>query len=205
MRRQRLPAAERRKQLLECAIECFALHGLRGATTKRIAARAGVAEALLYRYFGSKHALFAEAVDGMATELLGGLQRLFELHRDDPAAALRAMLELYARTLTVHPHLAKMIFVVSAELDDPAVLAVYLPHQTRALKLISAAIRQWQTRDLIRADVAPRSIAWLILGTWQALALMKHSNQLDTMDLDLASRLAQPFLLAVRPRADAHP
>jgi len=60
--RRRVSREERRRRLLAAAREEFASAGLSGARTRSIAERAGVAEALLYRHFGSKEELFREAV-----------------------------------------------------------------------------------------------------------------------------------------------
>ena len=194
MGRQRLPAAERREQILHAALRCFAKHNYRGATTKRIAREAGVAEALIYRYFGSKQLLFSEAVDKTAAFLLSGLEAAFQQHTEDPILALREVLALYAHALQRRQDLAKMIFVVSAELDDPVVRAAYLPHQKHALKLITHNLSLWQQRGLIRDDLSPHALAWLFFGTCQTLALMKHAGQLDALNLDDALQLARPFL-----------
>jgi AcrR family transcriptional regulator len=51
-----------RDQLLEAAAELYAEAGYRGATTRRIAVRAGVNEITLFRHFGSKDALIHEAI-----------------------------------------------------------------------------------------------------------------------------------------------
>jgi AcrR family transcriptional regulator len=62
-RRKRLSAAERRGGILEAARAEFAAAGDVGATTtKKIAHRAGVSEAIIYRYFDSKEDLYLEAV-----------------------------------------------------------------------------------------------------------------------------------------------
>jgi enoyl-CoA hydratase len=53
---------EIRELLLESARTQFSELGYGGATTKRIASEAGVAEPLLFRHFGSKAAIFEEAV-----------------------------------------------------------------------------------------------------------------------------------------------
>jgi AcrR family transcriptional regulator len=50
-----------RERLLAAAGEVFAEKGYRGATTRDIAERAGITEPMLFRYFGSKVALFEEA------------------------------------------------------------------------------------------------------------------------------------------------
>jgi AcrR family transcriptional regulator len=48
--------------LLNAALEVFASRGYAGSTTREIARRAGVSEGLLFRHFGTKVALFEEAV-----------------------------------------------------------------------------------------------------------------------------------------------
>jgi AcrR family transcriptional regulator len=50
-----------RVRLLDSARASFAEGGYRGATTRGIAERAGVTEAMVFRHFGSKVALFEEA------------------------------------------------------------------------------------------------------------------------------------------------
>jgi len=51
-----------RQQILEAAVRIYSEAGFRGATTRRIADEAGVNEVTLFRLFGSKSALIAEAV-----------------------------------------------------------------------------------------------------------------------------------------------
>jgi len=59
----RLPATDRRRQLLESALDLFARKGFEGATTKEIAAAAGVTEAIIFRHFPNKHALYSAVLD----------------------------------------------------------------------------------------------------------------------------------------------
>ena len=54
---------ETRRVLLDAAEECFAKAGFAGATTRQMAARAGVNVATLHYHFGSKEELF-QAVSG---------------------------------------------------------------------------------------------------------------------------------------------
>src|SRR4051794_1290660 len=62
-RRKRLSAEERKRTILEAARDQFAQTGdVGGTTTKMIAKRAGVSEAIIYRYFDSKEDLYIEAV-----------------------------------------------------------------------------------------------------------------------------------------------
>ncbi|MGZ3639196.1 MAG: TetR/AcrR family transcriptional regulator, partial [Ktedonobacterales bacterium] len=65
-RRPALPGVDRREQILEAALDVFAEEGLNGATTKEIAARAGVTHGLIYFYFPSKDDLFNAAFEHQA-------------------------------------------------------------------------------------------------------------------------------------------
>ncbi|WP_273115483.1 TetR/AcrR family transcriptional regulator [Corynebacterium durum] len=60
-RTERLPAAERRENMLIAASNVFGNLGYAGATTDAIAKAAGVSQAYVVRTFGSKENLFAEA------------------------------------------------------------------------------------------------------------------------------------------------
>jgi AcrR family transcriptional regulator len=59
---KRRDKAATRAALLEAARHRFAEHGYDGTSVRDIAADAGVDATLIFRYFGSKQALFAEAV-----------------------------------------------------------------------------------------------------------------------------------------------
>ena len=59
----RLHAEQRRRQLLEAALDLFSRKGFKGTTTKEIAAAAGVTEAIVFRHFASKQALYQAVLD----------------------------------------------------------------------------------------------------------------------------------------------
>ncbi len=59
----RLPASDRREQILAVAMKLFAERGFRGTTTRQIADRAGVNEAILFRHFQSKENLYWNILD----------------------------------------------------------------------------------------------------------------------------------------------
>lgn len=58
MPRKRIPATERKGLILEAARKVFAESGFEGAKTQRIAAEAKISEALVYRHYPSKEALY---------------------------------------------------------------------------------------------------------------------------------------------------
>ena len=65
----RLPAAERREQLLDVAMTVFSDHGYHGASMNDVAAQAGVTKPVLYQHFPSKRDLYLELIEGVSSAL----------------------------------------------------------------------------------------------------------------------------------------
>ena len=53
-----MPSAVRREQILDAACELFAEFGYSGATTKQLAEKVGCSEAIIFRIFPTKEAIF---------------------------------------------------------------------------------------------------------------------------------------------------
>jgi len=84
---QRKHANDNRSRIVHAAARVFAEAGYRGATTRRIAAEAGVNEVTLFRHFGSKDELIREAISFSAEPgVMVGLPR----DPVDPVAELTA-------------------------------------------------------------------------------------------------------------------
>ena len=66
----RLPAEQRRRQLLDVARVQFAERGFHTTSMDEIAAAAGVTKPVLYQHFPSKRALFVELLDDLGRQLL---------------------------------------------------------------------------------------------------------------------------------------
>ncbi|HLK43031.1 MAG TPA: helix-turn-helix domain-containing protein, partial [Thermoleophilia bacterium] len=66
----RLPAARRRRQLLEVALEVFARQGFHGTSMDEVAEAAGVTKPVLYQHFRSKRLLYLELLDDVGNQLL---------------------------------------------------------------------------------------------------------------------------------------
>lgn len=71
----RVPARDRRLQIMEVAKELFARQGFEGTTTRQIAERAHVNEAIIFRHFFTKEDLYWAIIDHQC-ELAGGQQTL---------------------------------------------------------------------------------------------------------------------------------
>ena len=65
----RLPASERREQLLDVAMTVFAANGYHGTSMNGVAKTAGVTKPVLYQHFTSKKDLYVELIEGVADRL----------------------------------------------------------------------------------------------------------------------------------------
>ncbi|MGV9823504.1 TetR/AcrR family transcriptional regulator [Nocardia xishanensis] len=93
----RIPAAERRAELVAAAVRVIAAHGVDGATTRRIAEEANAPLATLHYCFATKEALFGAVFEHLATQYREVLTRN-DVHSDLQTTArtlLRGVMEWY--------------------------------------------------------------------------------------------------------------
>lgn len=71
----RLPAALRRRQLLDVAIDVFARRGFHATSMTDVAEAAGVTKPVLYQHFTSKRALYLEALGDVGLRLRQAIEK----------------------------------------------------------------------------------------------------------------------------------
>ena len=101
--KKRLPAEERKKQILKCAVKVFAKSNYRSAKVADIAAEAGISEAMVYKYFPTKKSIFLHILEHMSARIITFWQE--ELDRaPDTLIALRNMGFAYYERMKNHPN-----------------------------------------------------------------------------------------------------
>jgi AcrR family transcriptional regulator len=167
----RLPAAERRRQLLSVAIEEFGSTGYHDTSMNRLADAAGVTKPVLYQHFASKRDLYLELLrdiggrlresileatsqaEGPHRQVEAGFGAYFKFFADDPPAFLvlfgdgaRKDEEFAALSHEVEASLAETIaeLIVADGLDedDRRVLAFGI------VGLAEGSARYWVARGL---------------------------------------------------------
>ncbi len=63
VRKKRMTAEERRAQIVSVATSLFARNGFKGTTTREIARKAGISEAVIFRHFSKKEALYTAIIN----------------------------------------------------------------------------------------------------------------------------------------------
>jgi len=114
---------ERREQLIRVALNLFATKGFKGTTTKEIAAAAGVTEALIFRHFPTKEALYdailiSSMSDPRRTAALERLHRCAEA-RDD-RSLIHTLIEEVLSFHRENPMFQRLMFFAALEGHDLA-------------------------------------------------------------------------------------
>src|SRR5437868_10434593 len=114
---------DRRVQILDAALVCFAKRGFHQASMHDISAEAGISVGLIYRYFENKDAVISAMADRhkqeihevlkrarQAPSLLESLEILFTAHccENEPRVVSAFVVDLYAEA-SRNPHVADLV------------------------------------------------------------------------------------------------
>ena len=117
------PSSDRRTQILDAALVCFAKRGFHQASMHDISAEAGISVGLIYRYFENKDAVISAMADRhkkeigevlerarLAPTLLESLEILFTAHccEDAPQVVSAFVVDLYAES-SRNPRVADLV------------------------------------------------------------------------------------------------
>ncbi len=190
----RLPAAERRRQLLDEALEVFAARGFHATSMSDVAEAAGVTKPVLYQHFESKRHLYLELLDDVGGQLQSSIVEATGA-AEGPRQQVEAGFAAYFRHVSTHRSAFTLLFGSGARLDGEFTAAV-----ERVEVAIAAAVA-----GLIEADVDDlhrRILAFGVIGLAESTSRHWIAEDLD-LDPDLLARqvgaLAWAGLRGVRP------
>jgi AcrR family transcriptional regulator len=153
---RRLPADQRREQLLEVALRLFAHRGFSATTMDDIAAAAGVTKPLLYQHFESKRALYLELVDSVAHDMLLAIGEATS-RAAGPRQQVEAGFAAYFNLVVSHQNAFRVLF--GSDLPDD-------PELSRALRRVEDTVAE-AVDALIDAGLDSehrRLIAYAVVG-----------------------------------------
>jgi AcrR family transcriptional regulator len=186
--RQRLPAAERRSQLLEVALERFAASGYHNTSMEDIADAAGVTKPVLYQHFGSKRMLYLELLETVGQELLREV-------RDQAAAATEpyqqvlAGFQAYFRFVSERTSAFQLLFGSGARQNDEFADVVQTMEES-----VAATVATFINSDIDPGHKELLGYAIVGLGEVTARFWVSRRDEAGYPDLDPA----EAGLLAVR-------
>lgn len=113
----RLPAAERREQLLRVALEVFGDTGYHATSMDSVAARAGVTKPVLYQHFSSKNKLFGEVVGNASGELRDAVEKALS-GANSPREKVELGFAAAVDILASNKALSRVLFDETARADE---------------------------------------------------------------------------------------
>ncbi|HEV2360349.1 MAG TPA: helix-turn-helix domain-containing protein [Acidimicrobiales bacterium] len=169
--RRRLPAARRRRQLIDVALETFARNGLEATTMDDIASAAGVTKPLLYQHFRSKRALFLELLGDVAEDLQEEITTAAS-GAPTPRLAVVAGFSAYFHYALEHESAFRLLFDRSVPHDGEL---------DQALRRVEDTIADAVT-PLIEADIDPahqQLLAYAVVGMAEGASRSWLRSRLD--------------------------
>ena len=158
----RLPAAQRKEQLLDTAAEVFSRVGYARATTAELAKAAGVTEPIIYRHFASKKELFVAIIERTARETMNHweerlagaadpAQRIKRLVGDNPIVTPegRARYQVFLQAIT--------------EVADPDIHKAVTDHIVNLHAFLSREVKRAQDERKVTRVFSGELIAWILV------------------------------------------
>ena len=204
MSRARLTGDKRREQILESAVAVFGRRGFKGATTRELAREAGVSEAMIFRFFPDKAALYRAIIDRFIAASGDPFPRAAAAARDDESV-FSALAENLIRDMEQEPQFVRLLLF--SALEEHELSRLFL--EARILKVTRTLARYLARRmeEGALRPVPPLPAARAFLGMACHYALMNNlytGTMPGGMRRASAARLvASLFLGGLRQRVPA--
>ena len=160
-----------RERILEAALETFSERGFDGATTREIAARAGVNVGLLQYYFGDKPKLWRAAVDRAFGALRAGLRDVLgDAGALDDRERFRRLIRSYVRFVGRHPEFIRLMHD-EGKRPGPRMRWLVDRHVKPIYETTVEWVRRAQRDGHLRATIDALHFYYILVG---AVALIFH-------------------------------
>jgi AcrR family transcriptional regulator len=156
---KRLPAAERRRSILDAALTILSAKGYAGMTTAEVARQVGVSEPILYRHFSSKRALLRALLDGVIGEMMASFHQL-AAGQPDPVAALLHICRAYPEMAQRHRREFRIINQTLVDCRDPKIREALERHYDAYRAFLQDLIEKGQRTGALRCDIPANVGAW---------------------------------------------
>lgn len=197
---RRLPADERRAQILHASAQCFGTHGFRGTTTRDVAAAVGITEAALYRYFPSKEAIYAAILDERiaAPDPIAHLEAA--AREKDDAAVFSGLARTLLGSIEADPSFLRLLLYSALEGHEMA--RPFQETRIRSVRSFLAAYIARRTRDgafrKVDAAIAARAFVGMLMGHLISRQVFGHREPDEPSAETVADGFVAIFLAGVR-------
>jgi TetR/AcrR family transcriptional regulator len=168
----------RRRQLIEVAIDLFSQKGFGGTTTKEIAAAAGVTEAIIFRHFANKQDFYQAILDykcaqSSAKDWLGEAQAF--MNADDDEALFRFLISKIIAFDRDETKFARLLVHAALEGNELAIM-----HHTQLAMPVGLKFKEYISRRQREGEISgsePGLVILALAGIGQYYAMQKYVYQ----------------------------
>lgn len=172
-----MAAEDRRRQLIETAIDLFAQKGFAGTTTREIAAAAGVTEAIIFRHFATKQDLYQAILtykcDSTKNPWMEELTALMDANNDE--GIIRSLVTHMLAFHREDPRFQRLMLHAALEGHEIAIIHHNQVKMPIGAKLIEYIARRQAAGAIRLCD--PGSVVLALAGIPQFYALQKYVYQ----------------------------
>jgi AcrR family transcriptional regulator len=168
MPEQRRTSEDRQAELTSAALHIIATRGITALSTRTLAAEVGLSTGAIFKHFASLEAL----LDAVVARVEAALESTYPAPELPPVERLERFLEARSTVVGKQPGILRLVlseqFLLALPSSGSARLAACV-RKTRAFVL--ACVREAQSAGELRADLPAETLAPIIMGTVQMLAL----------------------------------
>lgn len=186
-RAKRLPREQRRRQLLDCALQVFVAQGYHNASMDHIAEVAEVSKPVLYQHFPGKHELFLDLLDthlGQLEDMLTEALASTEDNKERVSATMTAFFEFIDRKDEAY----RLIFTSGMDNDDAVTLRMERFHDAVA-GAIAEVIADDTGQPMAEATLLGHGLIGMVLSGARHWSRLSERPGLEVSS-QLTSRLA---------------
>jgi len=180
----RMPAAERRQQLLDIALQVFAREGYHETSMNALATEAGVTKPVLYQHFASKHDLVVEVLNRVGDRLHSSVVAAV-LTEKQPRDRVEAGFKAFFRFFDDEPDAFTVLFesVLGAE---PEFRGESLRIQATFAETVARVIHETNRDDALAMAAGVNGLSEGMIRHWMARGRGRSADEMA----ELATRLA---------------
>jgi TetR/AcrR family transcriptional regulator len=174
-----MSAEDRRRQLIEVAIDLFSKKGFGGTTTREIAAAAGVTEAIIFRHFATKQDLYTAILDFIG-HTTGVDQWIADaesfMARQDDEGLFRCIVSKVVESNRRDARIERLM--IHAALEGHELAVMHHNQMTQAIGVpMTEYVRARQHAGALR-ECDPSTILFAVVGVGYFYAMNKYMYQL---------------------------
>ncbi|MEU0543886.1 TetR/AcrR family transcriptional regulator [Nocardia sp. NPDC005978] len=163
---QRELPLRRRREIVEAAYEVFTAQGYEATAISEVAARAGIGQGTVYRYFGSKREILDHVIDFGVEKVMQSVrpETLFGVAESvgELVTVVRGAVERVYELYELEPQLVRLLLVEAGAIDEELAQRIY-GFEGFVAALVTGELQRGMSAGWIRADIDAEVLSHTIL------------------------------------------